>query len=206
MKKIICIVLLLMLTGCEKISFPRPDTSKTIYETFSEMSSYTARIKVFTYSNSNENTYEITQYYSYPEKYRSECGDNITIINKEKASVSYGTKSEKEIFDNLSDEQNFMYLNSFFDKYYRDEKSTAKSSSKNDKLVTLSVDTGLENKYKNRAELILNTRDMVPVSLKLTDKNGKVYTKIEYISFSINPELNSNLFNVNHTKGRTHDE
>ena len=130
MKKFICILLVLLLTGCEKVSLPHKDTTKSIYETFSEMQGYTARIKVFTYSNTNENTYEITQYYSYPEKYRSECGDNITVINKDKASVRYGTKSDKEIFDKLSDEKNFMYLNSFFDKYYRDENASAVSSSK----------------------------------------------------------------------------
>ncbi len=197
MKKFVCIVLILLLAGCEKISLPRADTTKSVYETFSEMQSYSARIKVFTYSNTNENAYEVTQYYAYPEKYRSECGDSVTVINKDKASVQYDAKSDKEIFDKISDESNFMYLNSFFDKYYRDEKANVKSSSKNDKLITLSVDTGLENKYKSRAELILNTQDMKPISLKITDGKGKTYMKIEYISFKINPELDLKLFAVN---------
>ena len=197
MKKFVCIVLILLLAGCEKISLPRADTTKSVYETFSEMQSYSARIKVFTYSNTNENAYEVTQYYAYPEKYRSECGGSVTVINKDKASVQYDAKSDKEIFDKISDESNFMYLNSFFDKYYRDEKANVKSSSKNDKLITLSVDTGLENKYKSRAELILNTPDMKPISLKITDGKGKTYMKIEYISFKINPELDLKLFAVN---------
>lgn len=196
MKKIICIILILLLAGCEKISLPRADTTKSIYETFAQMQGYTARIKVFTYSNTNENTYEITQYYSYPDKYRSECGDNVTVINKDTASVRCGKKADKEIFDKLSDEDSFMYLNSFFDKYYRDEKANVTSSSKNDKLVTLSVDTGLDNKYKSRAELMINTADMKPVSLKITDGKGKTYIKIEYISFKINPETKSEIFAI----------
>lgn len=196
MKKFVCIVLILLLCGCEKISLPRADTEKSIYETFSEMKSYSARVKVFTYSNTNENVYEMTQYYDYPEKYRSECGGNITVINNDKASVLYGTQSDKEIFDNLSDKKNFMYLNSFFDKYYRDENAAAKSSSKNDKLVTLNVDTESDNKYKCRAELIINTSEMKPISLKITDDKGKTYMKIEYISFKINPEIDSKLFAI----------
>lgn len=197
MKKIIyATFLILLLVGCERPSLPQADITKSIYEVFSEMHSYSARIKVFTYSNTNENTYEITQYYAYPELYRSECGGNVTIINKDKASVYYGSTSDKEIFDKLSDKNNFMYLSSFFDKYYRDENAGVKSSSKNDKLVTLNIDTGLDDKYKSNAELIINTEDMKPITLKLTDNKGKTCMKIEYISFKINPEINSKLFSI----------
>ncbi len=197
MKKIILpVILMIALAACSAVR-PQLDTSKKIYNTFAGMQSYSAIVQLTTYSNNNTNTYEMKQYYKSPDKMRTESGGVITVINGDGATVrGNGTSSPLKIERLNAMEGDFMFLQNFFEVYYRNENTAASVSSDNSELVTLSVDTGLSNQYKAEARLILDTEQMKPVSLEIKGRDGKTYSKIEYTDFKINPELGEELFEI----------
>ena len=90
----------------------------------------------------------------------------------------------------------FMFLQNFFEAYYRGEDTAASVSADNSELVTLSVDTGLSNQYKAEARLVLDTAQMKPLCLEIKGRDGKTYSKLEYTEFKINPELGDELFRI----------
>ncbi|MBR2471500.1 MAG: hypothetical protein IKB55_02335 [Clostridia bacterium] len=197
MKKIILpVILMMLLTACQAVR-PELDTSRKIYNTFAGMQGYSAIVHLTTYSNNNSNTYEMKQYYKSPDKMRSETGGVITVINGDSAMVKgSGTSSPFKLERLNIDEGDFMFLQNFFEAYYRNELTEASVSADDDRLVTLSVDTGLSNQYKARAQLVLDTVKMQPVSLEIKGSDGKTYSKIEYTEFKINPELGDELFQI----------
>ena len=197
MKKIILpVILMIALTACQAVR-PELDTSRKIYNTFAGMQGYSAIVHLTTYSNNNSNTYEMKQYYKSPDKMRSETGGVITVINGDSAMVKgSGTSSPFKLERLNIDEGDFMFLQNFFEAFYRNELTEASVSADDDRLVTLSVDTGLSNQYKARAQLVLDTVKMQPVSLEIKGSDGKTYSKIEYTEFKINPELGDELFQI----------
>ena len=197
MKKIILpIILMMALTACSVVR-PELDTSRKIYNTFAGMQSYSAIVRLTTYSNNNTNTYEMKQYYKIPDKMRSESGGIITVINGERAIIKGNGTSSPLKFERLGVEDiDFMFLQNFFEAYYQGEDTVASVSADNSELVTLNVDTGLSNQYKAEVKLVLNTAQMKPVSLEIKGRDGKTYSKIEYTEFKINPELGDELFEI----------
>ena len=198
MKKIILpVILMMVLSACAGVR-PELDTSKRIYNTFAGMQSYSAIVCLTTYSNNNTNTYEMKQYYKSPGKMRSESGGVITVINGESAIIKGNGTSSPLKFERLGVEDiDYMFLQNFFEAYYRNEDSAASVAADNDNLVTLSIDTGLSNNYKAEAKLVVDTAEMKPVSLEIKGRDGKTYSKIEYTEFKINPELGDELFRIN---------
>ncbi len=197
MKKIILPVILMIVCSACSVMRPELDTSKRIYNTFAGMQSYSAIVRLTTYSNNNTNTYEMKQYYKSPDKMRSESGGVITVINGDFAIVKgNGTSSPFKLERLDIDEGDFMFLQNFFEAYYRNEDVTASVSSSDDEVVTLTVDTGLSNHYKAEAKLMLDTVQMKPLCLEIKGRDGKTYSKIEYTEFKINPELGDELFQI----------
>ncbi len=197
MKKIILpLILMMLLTACSGVS-PQLDVSKKIYNTFAGMQSYSAIIQLTTYSNNNTNTYEIKQYYKTPNKMRSESGGVITVISDQNAVIRSENASSPLKMERLGvEDSDYMFLQNFFAAYYRNEDTAASVSNDNSNIVSLNVDTGLSNKYKAQAQLILNTATMKPISLTIKGKDGKTYSKLEYTEFKINPELGDELFEI----------
>ena len=190
-------IMMLILGGCSKPAMPQLDTSKRIYNTFAGMQSYSAIVRLTTYSNNNTNTYEMKQYYKTPDKMRSESGGVITVINGERATIKGNGASSPLKMERLGvEDSDFMFLQNFFEAYYRNEDTVASVSADDSELVTLSVDTGLSNQYKAEAKLVLDTAQMKPVSLEIKGRDGKTYSKIEYTEFKINPELGDELFEI----------
>ncbi|MBR2877727.1 MAG: outer membrane lipoprotein carrier protein LolA [Clostridia bacterium] len=197
MKKIILpVILMMVLSACAGVH-PELDTSRKIYNTFAGMQSYSAIVRLTAYSNNNTNTYEMKQYYKSPDKMRSESGGVITVINGDSAMVKgSGTSSPFKLERLNVDEGDFMFLQNFFEAYYQGELTTASVSSDDDRLVTLTVDTGLANQYKTQAKLVIDSEKMMPVSLEIKGSDGKTYSKLEYTEFKINPELGDELFRI----------
>ena len=197
MKKIILPVILMIVFAACSVVRPELDTSKRIYNTFAGMQSYSAIVRLTTYSNNNTNTYEIKQYYKSPDKMRSESGGVITVINGESAIIKgSGTSSAFKLERLGVEDGDFMFLQNFFEAYYRGEDTAASVSADNSELVTLSVDTGLSNQYKAEARLVLDTAQMKPLCLEIKGRDGKTYSKLEYTEFKINPELGDELFQI----------
>ncbi len=178
-------IMMLILGGCSKPAMPQLDTSKRIYNTFSQMQGYEAVIKLSVFSNNTSNTYDIHQYYKYPGKMRSETGSIVTVVNGGNVAVKNAQATAPLMLQQLSEENDYMFLNNFFAAYYKNEETTARVSSENSDIVTLEADTGLSNPYKSTARLTVNSANMMPVSMEILGKDGKAYVKIEYLSFKL---------------------
>lgn len=197
MKKTALILMLtIIMCGCSKITAPL-DVNSKIYTTFSNMQSYEASIKVTIFSNNTKNTYDTLQYYKYPDKMRSETDGMVNIINGVNAYIKNTANSQPLKIEQIAaDENDFMYLQNFFAEYYKNEAAAATVSEDQQDTVVLSIETGLKNPYRTNVELVLNSSNMQPVSMEIKGKDNKVYTRIDYLSFTINSQLSDDLFQI----------
>lgn len=197
MKKIFCVVFfaVFLLSGCSKL--PTMDVNKRCYETFSNMTSFSAEIKVTGNSNTNTTEYTATQYYKAPDKMRTESQDLVSIINGRSMCVKNAASGQIIRAEQLpGTDVDYMFLQNVVSAYYQGEEATAAmDSEKSDEILTLTVETGLSNPYKAVAELKIRADDMMPISLEIKGRDGKTYTEIEYLSFNINEDVPDEIFN-----------
>lgn len=197
MKKILFSVVLLvyLLCGCSKT--PSADVNKRCYDTFSNMTSFSAEIKVTSHSNTNSTEYTAVQYYKAPDKMRTESQELISIVNDRSMCVKNAVSGQIVRAEQLpKTDVDFMFLQNVISAYYQGEATTAAMQSGGEaEILTLTAETGLSNPYKAVAELNIRAEDMMPVSLEIKGRDGKTYTEIEYLSFEINKDISDEIFN-----------
>ena len=197
MKKIFlsCILLATVLCGCTKL--PTADVNKRCYETFSNMTSFSAEIKVTSHSNTNSTDYTATQYFKAPDKMRSESQELISIVSGRSMCVKNAISGQIVRAEQLpKNDVDYMFLQNVVAAYYQGEETTAAmESEKSSEVLTLTVETGLSNPYKAVAELKIRAEDMMPLTLEIKGRDGKTYTEIEYLSFNINQDISDEIFN-----------
>lgn len=198
MKKIafFAIMLLIFLAGCGKM--PTADVNKRCYDTFSTMESYRAEMKVTAHSNTNKTEYNAVQFYKSPGKMRTETAELVTVVNDRSMCVKNLASGQIVRAEQLpASDVDYMYLQNVISAYYQGEQTTAAmQKEKKDEILTLTVDTGLSNPYKTRAELKIRAEDMMPLSLEIKGKDGKTHTYIEYTVFEMNKDIAEELFNI----------
>ena len=189
-------VVAIVLSGCGKA--PTADVNKRCYEIFSGMTSYGADIKVTSYSNSNTTEYTAVQYYKAPGKMRTETRELISVVKDRSMCVKNAASGQIVRAEQLpASDVDYMYLHNVISAYYQGEQTTAvMQKDKKDEVLTLTVETGLANPYKAEAEVKIRAVDMMPISLEIRGKDGKTYTRIEYVSFEINKEVADEIFDV----------
>lgn len=196
MKKIMTGILLItiLLCGCSKL--PTADVNKRCYDTFSNMNSFLAEVKVISHSNTNSTEYTATQYYKAPDKMRSESQDLVSIVNGRSMCVKNAASGQIVRAEQLpKTDVDFMFLQNVISAYYQGEETTAAMDSQdNSEVLTLTVQTGLANPYKAVAELKIRADDMMPLTLEIKGRDGKTYTEIEYLSFKINEDIPDEIF------------
>ena len=196
MKKVLltCVLLMTLLCGCTKL--PTADVNKRCYDTFSNMTSFSAEIKVTSYSNTNTTDYTATQYYKAPDKMRSESQELISIVSGRSMCVKNAISGQIVRAEQLpKNDVDYMFLQNVVAAYYQGEETTAAmESEKSSEVLTLTVETGLSNPYKAVAELKIRADDMMPLTLEIKGRDGKTYTEIEYLSFDINKEISDEIF------------
>ncbi len=197
MKKIIPAVLLTLFLFCGCSKLPTMDVNKRCYETFADMTSFTAEIKVTANSNTNSTEYTAVQYYKSPDKMRTESQDLISVVNGRSMCVKNAASGQIVRAEQLpKTDVDYMFLHNVISAYYQGEETTAAmDSEKNEEILTLTVETGLSNPYKAVAELKISAEDMMPLSLEIKGRDGKTYTEIEYLSFKINEDIPNEIFN-----------
>ena len=190
-----CILLATVLCGCTKL--PTADVNKRCYETFSNMTSFSAEIKVTSHSNTNSTDYTATQYFKAPDKMRSESQELISIVSGRSMCVKNAISGQIVRAEQLpKNDVDYMFLQNVVAAYYQGEETTAAmESEKSSEVLTLTVETGLSNPYKAVAELKIRAEDMMPLTLEIKGRDGKTYTEIEYLSFNINEEISDEIFN-----------
>ena len=196
MKKTVSIltVVLFLLCGCSKL--PTADVNKRCYETFRDMTSFTAEIKVVSHSNSNSTEYTAVQYYKSPDKMRTESQDLISIVNDRSMCVKNAASGQIVRAEQLpKTDVDYMFLQNVISAYYQGEETTAAMESESsEQVLTLAVQTGLSNPYKAEAELKIRSEDMMPLTLEIKGRDGKTYIEIEYLSFKINEDISDEIF------------
>lgn len=197
MKKILSVVLLsvCLFCGCSKL--PTMDVNKRCYETFSNMTSFSAEIKVTSNSNTNSTEYTAAQYYKSPDKMRTQSQDLVSIVNGRSMCVKNAASGQIIRAEQLpKTDVDYMFLQNVVSAYYQGEKATAAMDSEDsEEILTLTAETGLSNPYKAVAELKIRSEDMMPLSLEIKGRDGKTYTEIEYLSFKINEDIPDEIFN-----------
>lgn len=196
MKKIVVLIsiIVFILSGCGKL--PTVDVNKRCYDTFSNMTSFCAEIKVTSYSNTNTTEYTAVQYYKSPDKMRTESQDLISIVNDRSMCVKNAASGQIIRAEHLpATDIDYMFINNVISAYYQGEATTAAmESDKDESVLTLTAETGLSNPYKAVAEVKIRAEDMMPLSLEIKGRDGKTYTEIEYLSFEINKEISDEIF------------
>lgn len=197
MKKMVLPILLTVYLFCGCGKLPTADVNKRCYDTFSNMSSFAAEIKVTSHSNSNSSEYTAVQYYKYPDKMRTESQELVTVVNNGSMCVKNALTGQIVRAEQLpKTDVDYMFLQNVISAYYQGEETTAAMESGEDaEILTLTVETGLSNPYKSVAELKIRASDMIPLSLEIKGRDGKTYTEIEYLSFEINKDISDEIFN-----------
>ena len=192
---VLIIAISLVFCSCGAITAPK-DVNERIYSKFSDMKSYRAEVKITAFSNKNRNTYDAVQYFSFPDKMRTESGEIVTVINGQ-TSVLTNPDGENpiKISQTADGGRDFMFLHTFFDAYYNGTSSESQLGGENGETVTLSVETGLENPYRKTAELTLDKKSLQPLFLELKT-DGDVSLRIDYIDFKFNDEPDGSLFEI----------
>lgn len=197
MKKMVVTILLTVILFCGCSRVPTADVNKRCYDTFSNMTSFVAEIKVVSHSNSNSSDFTAVQYYKSPDKMRTESQELVTVVNGGSMCVKNAQTGQMVRAEQLpKTDVDYMFLQNVISAYYQGEETTAAiESGKEAEVLTLTVETGLANPYKAVAELKIRAADMMPVSLEIKGRDGKTYTEIEYLSFEINKDLSDEIFN-----------
>ncbi len=197
MKKVIVTIILCacMFCGCGKL--PSADVNKRCYDTFSNMTSFMAEVKITSYSNSNSNEYTAVQYFKSPDKMRTESQELVTVVSDGSMCVKNALTGQIVRAEQLpKTDVDYMFLQNVVAAYYQGEITTAAmESGGEEEFLTLTVETGLANPYKAVAELKIRAADMMPVTLEIKGRDGKTYTAIEYLSFEINKDIADEIFN-----------
>ncbi len=197
MKKIFLSVILFLFLLCGCSAVPPADVNKRCYDTFSNMTSFGAEIKVISHSNSNSTEYTAMQYYKAPDKMRTESQELVTVVSGRSMCVKNSATGQIVRAEQLpATDVDYMFLQNVISAYYQGEATTAAMKSEDSsEIPTLTAETGLSNPYKAVAELKIRAEDMMPLSLEIKGRDGKTYTEIEYLSFEINKDIADELFN-----------
>ena len=186
MKKVFTLLMMMfILCGCTEKSMLMPDENKRIYNTYSNMPGYEAKVRMTIYSNNSENVYEMMQYFQCPDRMRSEGDGVVAIVDGKNVAIKGNDEDEPLMLQQVSDESDYMFLNNFFALYYTNEETTAAAASTESEVITLETKTGSMNPYKNSLRLQLSCDTLQPLCLEILGSDKKVYTKIEYLTFKV---------------------
>ena len=94
-------------------------------------------------------------------------------------------------------ELNYLFVSSFFEAYFKSEKTSLTVSGGNDdRVITLRAETGLENPYRKAVTLRADTKTLKPISLEILGEDQKVYAAVHFKSFTLNPKLDPAIFAI----------
>lgn len=192
-------MIIMLLAGCGT-SVNKYNVYERLYAAYSTIQSFKAEVSVTSYSNNSENKYTLLQYYKYPDKQRSEYvsdngGGSITVINGNQGKIFNGN-NDPVILDALEvSDQNYMLLSTFFERYYASEETVVSvSGSEDNGTITLEAETGLSHPYRKSMKLVVNTKDLKPISMTVYGYDEKPSLLVEYNSFELNAQIDDSIF------------
>lgn len=183
-------------SGITMLSDSDADTYAKIHKRYIQMLSYCADVKITVLGNKTQKTYQAKQYYLSPDKMMLDFSGGLKIIFAgDKAKVISGENSEEF---HASDDVNYLFVNEFFELYYRSQ-DTAVSTQNHDDGGSTFLETELINQTSHRYKAVLkvNNKTLNPERLTVRDLGGNDVICADFSSFLYNAKIAEEIFTDN---------
>ncbi len=195
-KSIVAFVIILMiaLVSCGKNN--HNDYSR-IYESYSHINSYTAKIKVSVKSENKVTVYTAKQSFLSPQMYRldytSDIMEGISCVLKDDKLYYKNKEGDVTEFNGyIPHEKYYIFLNDFFERYCKSEE--AKSLAKG-KYTVLTLKENGENPHRAYMELYVD-KEYEPKKLITYNDKGENVIQVEFLEFKLNTKLSEKNFSL----------
>ncbi len=193
-------ILMISLLGCAKES--GHDIYKEIYKRYNDLNSFYAEAEVTVYGDKLESTYLIRQFYEEPDKFAVEfdapeeiAGSGYSSQNGKLALKSgFGDKKVCEIA--FPDQKNTIFLNDFFEEYYKSEETFVETNSgltDNSTLLTCFIPGKSKKRFKQ--SLKIDNKTYLPLELTTYDIEENPVVIVRFGEFKRNCDIDDKIFN-----------
>lgn len=172
-----------------------------IYEKYNNLNFFEAEAEVSVKSNFGTSTYAVKQYYLSPNNYKTEvigpeiskgmgysfCDGKLYLKSPEGEEFSLG--------DYASEDKGYIFINDFFEEYYKSESALAETGKAAKSSSTLLKCTLSEkNPKRHRQCLWINNISFLPEKLVTYDIDGNEVITVTYKSFSADKKPDREIF------------
>ncbi len=206
MKKIIPLLLSLCLVcaiaACQK---EEPLTElEAIQKELAEMEGYECTATLTRISNKGEKTYETKQYYKSTGEYRLELtapenvAGNYTVFDGEHI-CQYNPKLNSSIVKDVPESQhrNELFLGQFVKNYMQSEGVSVETAALDEsKCVVLEAVIPGNDTAVSTEKLWVDRETLLPVRFIIYDADGQERYRMDYTSFTFNPQFDEALFTI----------
>lgn len=189
-----------VIVGCKQ------PTDKELYyrvqKRLGELESYSCNAIIYVHSDNVENKYVFQQYFKFPNSYRLEVTSpenlkgNLTISNGKKAWILHPAINQVWKLESFEQSQEqLMFIGYFMQNFYNTEDSVI-SSEKLDNRHYIVIETPIPggNQYFDKQKLWVDSKNLEPYQMHITDEKGIVRFRVYYEDFEFNPRLEDELF------------
>lgn len=199
----VCALLLTLMitaacTGVVPLSDSEADVYQRIHKKYSQMKSYTARVRMTVQSNKTEEVYELEQQVRVPDAAR------ITVTSPQSLSglaaiyngdsVTLRQAGMGEVTLPAVPELNYTRPDEFFALYYQSEDTTVSASGGESGQMLLETAVMPRQSEEYKVTLLLDSKKLTPKVLTLYDVGGNIRMTAEYFDFCYNPALEDAIF------------
>ncbi|MBE7023560.1 MAG: hypothetical protein E7412_03740 [Ruminococcaceae bacterium] len=202
MKKCIAVltavVLMISSFGCRSGSH---DVYEEIYKRYNNLESFSAVAEVMVKSDKGENVYKVNEFYKAPDYAYLEItepdilkGSGFSAANGEYRLVSGFGHSEK-VEKELLSQHGVLFINDFFEAYFKSEETAVKASSDSGSPVTV-MECYLNGKNRNRfiQTVHIDNKTLLPIKMETLDVDKKPVVTVMFREFQRNCEIDEEIF------------
>ncbi len=169
-----------------------------------EMEGYSCTATLSRTVDGNTKTYEIVQYYKSTGEYRLELtapeavAGNYTIFDGSRI-CQYNPKLDSSIIRNAASSQhrNELFLGQFLSNYLQSEGVSVKAAALEDsRCILLEAVIPGKNTSLSTEKLWVDRESLLPVRLSIFDTKGQECYRIDYKTFTFNPQFEPTLFAI----------
>lgn len=191
-KTFFALIIITLISGCSAGNNTNENVFQKINKKYINIPSYTASGTLTVSGNKTCNTYNFTQIYKSPNKFRMDF-DDISFVSADNGVYIYDSNTKSNIdANNLKSEMYLYFINSFFKQYFMCE-STKSPDIFKEKTAILECD--IQHKYLSKSRLFLDLKSFTPKLMEYYDLSGKCIYKIEIKQFKFEKNIKDDLFN-----------
>lgn len=199
------ILIILCLPGCGR----KNEGFSKVNIMLSGMNSYTVTAEIIVNGNRAAESYNVKQYFKYPDKYRLEVLNpadkrgKITAYDGNKLWIYQPGIRQFYVIENYKEpEESTMFPGYFAKKLFCGE--NAEYSIKrieNRDYIAVKVDMPGGNNYRKCQVMYFNRDSAVPVKMEILDSKGNTSVTVYYREFSYNEKVDDKLFLIENLEG-----